>query len=426
MRLFTVRGAAASLFALVLAGSLHAQTPPPQTGVGYSPGRDFDVLSWGTFITAVTPARAPAPAGTVTFQTWATDAETFPPSGTPVWPGTTPQGGQQVEALRAHLRNPFQPSALGRARAHLPHIQLQTGATGELPPCSKPGDAAAGNFPTPATATANCYAEEVTRNRAAFEFIVTQNLYSQAGLATNFASATPIAFPTDALEVKTDWVPVHTVAVWLTNNQGKSQVVIPDEFVRQNYFLTQQDGIEYALVSMHINSKILPNWLWVTFEHQFNPGRCDTMGCYDKFGAKAAQSDVRPHKVANTRYPNCGKSDDLVTLFDRAGLASVWKNYCLKETQVDYVSTQAASKGRPVLGGDSFTERVAAAVPIAQSSCISCHKYASFGAKGCVDFSGNPGLNSPAPIGNTTPQAGQKEYDFVWGLIAINDTAPCN
>ena len=41
----------------------------------------------------------------------------------------------------------------------------------------------------------------------------------------------------------------------------------------------EQDGTKYALVSMHVISKQVPNWTWATFEHRFNPGRCDIMGC---------------------------------------------------------------------------------------------------------------------------------------------------
>lgn len=424
MRLFTVRAAAMSLFALGMAGPVHAEPAPPAgAGVGYSPGRDYDVLSWATFITAVTPAPAPAPAGTVTFQTWATDAETFQAPGVPVWPGTPSTAGHPVATLQEHLSHPFQPSQLGRARAHLPQVQLEQGG-GELPPCGPPGDAAAGNFPTPATKTANCYAEEVTRNQASFQYIVSQNLYSTAGLKAAFSATTPIAFPTDSLEVKTDWIPVHTVAVWLTRNQGASQVVISDDFVKKNYFLTQQDGLDYALVSMHISSKLLPNWLWATFEHRLNPGRCDTMGCYDQFGTTKALASVPPRKTANTTYPTCVKSPELAALFGRAGLAPVWINYCLKETQIDYLSTQPSTKGSPVLGGDSFTERVAADVPIPQSSCITCHKYASFGAQGCVSGT-NPGISNPAPIGTAAAQSGQKDYDFVWGLITMTNSV-CN
>ena len=52
------------------------------------------------------------------------------------------------------------------------------------------------------------------------------------------------------------------------------------------------DGKEYALVAMHVISKLVPNWTWATFEHRDNPGRCDVLGCRDAFGAQ--QSVVAP------------------------------------------------------------------------------------------------------------------------------------
>jgi len=109
-------------------------------------------------------------------------------------------------------------------------------------------------------------------------------------------------------------------------------------------------------------------------------------------------------------------------MFSTAGLASVWSNYCLKATQIDFTSTQNATMGQPVIDGDSVIERVTADVPIGQSSCITCHAYAAVTEQGCVSVSNNPGLGSPGPIGlvNWAYLQKQKTYDFVWGVININ------
>jgi hypothetical protein len=101
------------------------------------------------------------------------------------------------------------------------------------------------------------------------------------------------------------------------------------------------------------------------------------------------------------------------------GLPAVWNNYCLKDTQIDFVSVQAATKGKPLLNGDSVVERILAGVPIAQSSCISCHAYARFGTKGCIDPT-NPGISPIGPIGAIKQKVGQKQYDFVWGFLTLN------
>ncbi|HVY24597.1 MAG TPA: hypothetical protein VG962_14710 [Steroidobacteraceae bacterium] len=394
----------------VMTSATHAQSP---TGVGYSPGAAFDKISWKSFIEVVTPAPSPNPNGSLTFETWATDAETFDAkTNPPVWPSG---------ASEARNEKRFQRTFLG---FHRPMgLKALVDDNGVPVPCSPPADAAAGNFPTPASAKppTNCLAEEVRRNKPAFDYIVNNNLYSASGLQANFPSKQAVEFPQSSdlkkagVEIKIDWVPVNTVVTWLNKNLKQP---VNAAFVKKNYFITQQkDGTAYAMVSMHISIKDRPNWLWATFEHQMNPGRCDTMGCYDKFGMPASLAAIPPVATANTQYPKCSsKSPALVAMFK--GLPAVWKNYCLKDTQIDYVSTQAKTKGQPVLNGDSVVERILAGVPIAQSSCISCHAYAAFSSKGCV-ASNNPGINNPAPIGTVTPQPGQKQYDFVWGLITM-------
>jgi len=415
MRHFSASMAAVLLAATCVTGSTCAQAAPPPAGVAYSPGMAEDQVSWRLFVEVVSPAPAPNPTQALTFETWATDAETFS-SGTtpPVWP-TAP-------ASERNQRR-FQPSSLG---LHRPTgLKLAVDASGVPTPCASPADPASGKFPTPATAKppTNCLAEEVRRNKPAFDYIVQNNLYSVAGLKANFPSAAPIELPQSGdlrkagIEVKVDWIPLNTVVTWLNANLAKP---VDAAFVRKNYFITRQsDGTEYALVSMHISLKDRPNWLWATFEHQLNPGRCDTMGCYDKFGLPPAQASIPPAATANTQYPACSKkSDALAKMF--SGLPAVWNNYCLKDTQIDFVSVQAATKGKPLLNGDSVVERILAGVPIDQSSCISCHAYATFGSQGCV-AQNNPGISSPAPIGAVAQQAGQKRYDFVWGVITIPD-----
>ena len=425
MKITAMLGVALPLAVIVLVGPTQSQQL--QTGVAYSPGKSFDQLSWSAFVAAVKPALQPAPAGTATFETWATDADTFQTD-----PPLCPDPNVTAVAAAAVTRNNnrFQTSFLERAHrpTGLQEAPAAAQAAGVPVPCTAPGNPAAGNFPTPAgkAPPSNCVAEEVRRNLASCKFIRDNKLYTQADLAKAFTGPT-ITFPKDAVELKMDWMPVDTVAAWLNNNgESVNGASVTADFVRRNYFTTKQpDGTEYAMVSMHISTKDRPNWLWATFEHQSNPGRCDTTGCYDEFGIIPSRAKIPPQQVANTQYPDCAKSPALATQFASAGLSQVWNNYCLKGTQIDFVSTQATKGQQPLLDGDSVIERITANVPMNQSSCISCHAYATFGSDGCVFFATNPGLASPAPIGNVTPQTGQKSYDFVWGLIAANYAQAC-
>jgi hypothetical protein len=220
-----------------------------------------------------------------------------------------------------------------------------------------------------------------------------------------FASGKPISFPEGAIEVKANWVPVDAVSdasLYHTN--------------------TASDGKTYALVSMHIISKLVPNWTWATFEHRLNKGRCDVMGCRDDFGA------VRQLEPAKTplggAYPACEKTSGVKQIFASANLEALWENYCLKGSQTDFVTTT----GIPTLLGNSVTEKGF----VSSSSCLTCHSRASVTSTGAdaqgAGFVGKAspnGVPSPAWFWNNPGKASQSlkalQTDFVWAipLLAI-------
>ncbi len=395
----------------------HAQS------VGYSPGAALDQQSWEEFIRAVTPAAGHQ----LRFETWKTDAETF----------NAPSAG--LAAVRASR---FQASIL--ERAHLPGGLSPRGQLAEpLPvPCAgaapnpdiapPPTPPPAASFPTPATATPpfGCVAEEVRRNPLSFDHIVKHRLNTQAGVIAAYKAGGAIPpFPDGAVELKADWVPLSTLIQWLKNN-GKT---VTNNEVATSYYHITQGGVEYALLAMHlsIKTKAHPDWVWVTFEHQRNPGRCDTMGCYDDYGIQSSLSSIAPVPLPpspqpDTLYPDCAKSPALTAKFQMGHVDRVWNNYCLKETQVDFVSTQSASKGKPVLDGNSLTERIAAGVSISSASCIACHANASYtvvGSGSSARAAANKAIGD-APIGQVKVQSPYMTYDFVWGLAAIPNMFP--
>jgi hypothetical protein len=94
--------------------------------------------------------------------------------------------------------------------------------------------------------------EESRRNRPAFDFIVQNNLYKVSGLKAAFGKT--ISFPVDAIEVKANWVPVNSIPNFTNNQVTVAQV-------SQLYHVnSDNNGNKYALVSMHIISKQVPNW----------------------------------------------------------------------------------------------------------------------------------------------------------------------
>ncbi|MCP3144996.1 hypothetical protein [Pyxidicoccus xibeiensis] len=343
--------------------------------------QNSDEFIWRLLAQFAAPVNASQPSPVV-FETWASDADVF--SLTPHWPD-------------ANAPKKFQRSVLEKT---------STGSAGPIDvPCATPGNAAVGGFPTHGTPTP-CIAEEVKRNRPQFDYIVNNNLNTQAGLKAAYAKNFNVAMPTESISVKGDWVPVQTLLQWLPALGSIANI-------QKLYYTNTSNGVEYALVSLHVSSRQNTNWVWGTFEHQMNPGRCDDIGCYDTFGAKSPA--VAPNRMAvNTQYGACDKTAQLAAVMADAKLSQVWNNYCLKSTMVDYT----AADGTPYALGNSVIERIVGNGTVAASSCIACHVYASFGADG---------KTSPAavamlpynPTGKPIPAVleGSLQFDFMWGVL---------
>jgi hypothetical protein len=298
------------------------------------------------------------------FETWASDGETFKPD--PQW-STAPRTKQLRPNILLQVRDAERSMGLGR----------QSGAIHSfaLPPPRPlgPGD----------------NVEETRRNKPAFDFIVSNNLYRLTGVQAAFQQFAKdsklMSFPADAIEVKANWFPVESPAD-PTKSGIPGYTGSPGDADKVYHVNTASDGKRYALVSMHVISKMVPNWTWATFEHQNNPGRCEYIGCRDAFGA--AQSLVPPDTLipdpADSNYQNpknnpvpyaaCAKTASLDALFGAAPVDAVFKNYCLKGSQVDF--TDASGVVNRV--GNSITEETFDF----QASCMSCHGHAAFGADG--------------------------------------------
>ena len=356
---------------------------PAQAGPVNGTSQNSDAFIWQVFTEFTVPALNNK-SKPVVFETWASDEDVF--SNNPHWPSVDEPKKLHVSPLSKLTGSPHVPSG----------ANALIDAT-----CGTPGNAAVGGFPAN-----GCIAEETKRNRPQYDYIVNNQLNNQAGLAKAFANSFAVTMPTSAVSVKGDWVPVKYLLEWIPS------LGCIDNIEKQ-YYTAVSGGVEYALVSLHVSSRQNPNWVWGTFEHQKNPGRCDDMGCFDSIGAEAPV--VPPNRAAiNTQYGNCAKTPALKAMMAKANLLPVWENYCLKSTQVDYV----ASNGTPYILGNSVIERIVGNGTVAASSCISCHYYASFDAKG------KPANTATAmlpynPSGNPIPAVLNKssQFDFMWGVL---------
>jgi hypothetical protein len=171
--------------------------------------------------------------------------------------------------------------------------------------------------------------------------------------------------PTESIALKGDLIPLPALQRWIPQ-------LVDIGNIKKLYYTVTVKNIEYALVAMHVSSRQNPNWVWGTFEHQMNPGRCDAIGCFDSFGAQIPA--VAPNKKAfNTQYGSCLKTPQLKTMMTNANLSPVWENYCLKSTEVDFV----AADGTPYALGNSVIEGIVGNGTVAASSCITCLFFAS-------------------------------------------------
>jgi hypothetical protein len=352
-------------------------------------GESADMAAWRTFSLAVAPSGNPAN-HTVELETWATDQDIY--TAEPHWPA--PGAPKQLQANRV---------ASDQSMSNL-HALVVTPNQ-----CFQPLDAQAGNFPPN-----GCIGEEIRRNFASYQYIVSNGLNSTAGLQRAWKARLRVDLPADAIQFKGDWVRIPDLIAWIRRVYG---VTITPGYVRNNYYTNTATAgrvtDEFALVGFHFMTKQTKNRVWSDFEHRLNPGRCDTIGCHDDFGA--VRPDIAPKPAANQNYGQCDKTPALKAMMVAAGLSPVWENYCLKGTEIGFVD----ENGKPRLLGNSVIERINSKSPIAQSSCTTCHAYAAFnqqGKPGLLDFT-----NRTLPIGevNEDKLQGYIRNDSIWGIANL-------
>lgn len=397
-----------SAFALVatISGcSKQGSSTSPEEAVASGGGASSpDQIAWQQFVLAVTPS---SKAGRVTYETWASDQDiyvtpcTSPNSpagcGVPTWPTNT-----SLDAPKALSPSRLSLAQHGMAPMGKSTVEVIGPAQGCVVPTTsiQAGGAAFGSG-FPAT---GCVGEEVRRDRPSFDYLSTNGLWSTAGLTKFYATKAAVTFPSNALEVKADWIPVATLATWL----GK-----PQSFVTQNFYTANAvaskggPSVSYAMTSMHVSVKTaaFPDWIWANFENAYTPGRCDQTGCTDSYGATVPK--VAASAKPWGQYGACAKPAALLNQMTSAKVAAVFGNYCLTGTQTTY-----GTATNPTLLGSPIIEPLNANVAMSKSSCISCHYNAAF------NQSGTPNFKNIGGTGPQKPTAGFTQYDFMWGLLA--------
>ena len=330
-------------------------------------------------------------------------------------------------------------------------------------------------------------AELVFRNRPMWAYTFANNLYTQEGVAQVFqnyddnlekgspyrarshpavagspASLAEVDFPVDAVMIKSNWINAEVAASLKPplredpeHPYVKMAILSP---VTDNDGTIWKAGVHW-LVAFHISSKDIPNWVWATFEHVNNPGRCDYTGCNDSYGhgspdtVSAGQWDnyTRPKAKCDDlplpswtfdlgkKYGGGKITESLAGTLRAMGIGTgteaasfptprdpAWLSYRLKGSQTEFTD----SMGRATHLGNSVTEGGF----VGTSSCISCHARASTGPKGTIPLPLGVFVNELSeegygqshigtPVGDWYHVSGQPpsalavQTDFVWGFL---------
>jgi hypothetical protein len=319
-------------------------------------GPSFAYLAWNLFLEAMAPAN-----GSLTLETWTEQCELNPnligcPSAASVAAAAKAGGNGKVRMLHGGAGSPGARKMPGS----------DCGAMTTMP---------VGGYPSPSNLTRNAmYCEEVFVSPAEASFVkrnlttlVDQQTYGSARNWTiNFPGTeqNESRIALDSLEVKLDWVPA--------TSYSKPTFACPDP--TKSLYTETINGKCYALVAIHISSKVMPNWLWATFEPNnniTNPNRCDPKlygDCFDSWGTTSSQ----PYGKGQTAK----QSPELHQAMAEAHLNPAFNNYFLTGVQTQFVDNY----GKPIQLGNSFVE-FNQGVPPGKSSCMTCHQYANFDGK---------------------------------------------
>jgi len=232
---------------------------------------------------------------------------------------------------------------------------------------------------------------ELLMDRDAFGYIRTGALYNVQGQMRWAATRGALNFPWSAMEVKAAWR-------WIDPNDAacpassyfttKAWYVVKDN---NGNPISIRTGL-MGLTGLHIISKALPNWVWITFEN-VNNAKCTQV---------KRRVPIDPAVVAVNQQ------------MQKALQGTKWANY-----EMIGVQTSSGPADKPVLLANTQIESAFQT----RSSCLTCHAIASVATakpsdptvpirQSFVDVQASP----PYYIGPPPSLGMYKSQDFVWSL----------
>jgi hypothetical protein len=377
----------------------------PLQGYEFTGGRPVDafaamdspgVYGWKLFLNINRPGTSvysghrgyPAPGkklgdpGPTIFQSWKGIGEVFLPNGAD--PGSfdsPPPTGVNASASHSSLMMAL--AAQGLSPGEVTRLALHPG-----PQTANPALAAA--LKQLQAHGTDASLETMAMNRAAFDFVHANVLYSRAGQGTYYESHQTLSFPRGAMEIKAMWKDIGPA---LPKNT---------QLARFHYFV--QNGEAFGLDGLHIITKDVPQWFWCTFEQVDN---APPLYPYQYMPDIDPANNDEFTRTADSPYP-----------VPKMILGNKWKYYRLRGTATSY----NFPTGEPNELDNSVIEEPAAY----PSSCMSCHARSRADGNGPLAF--DLGLvfksNPPSgPVGPPPPSLFQNsdgvkylQLDFAWSL----------
>lgn len=216
-----------------------------------------------------------------------------------------------------------------------------------------------------------------------FDYIVDKGVYNMNGQA---ALTSDLDFPASAWELKSGWL-------WIgSDTDYQAQLEKDGYYIAQAYYL--QDGkyqVGYAALSaMHVINKLIPGWVWTTFENVNNHKYTVT-------------NDIPSKPMTNSTGPTTA-AQPVNTQFQ------AWYGNL---SSYELIGTQIQTN--PTLLANSQLESAFQS----QSSCFACHGTAAYSRpKGYFNFALNEKDGIVYPTTELPPAAftGYYKLDFVWSL----------
>jgi len=234
---------------------------------------------------------------------------------------------------------------------------------------------------------------EIRMDQSTFDYVVTRALYNLDGQIKYAATKGKLDFDWTAMEVKASWRWLDTTQEGCTAQDYFTANGLWAEKDSSGKFVKWRTGV-MGLTGLHIITKALPQWVWITFE-QVNNTKC----------TQVQRRDPIPQNIAK------------VNAQMRTALAGTkWANYELVGVQI------AAMDGTtPIILANTQIETLFQS----RSSCLTCHAVANIAThkptkpeddlrKSFVQRT--PPVSPPYYIGDPPALAPWVGQDFVWSL----------